>query len=167
MKKNLFIFALPFVAFLIVCVFFLLALDDDPTHLPSAKLNKPIPNFELPLLNKPDVLATQDDLKGQVALLNVWATWCPSCKYEHPKLNELAAAGVRIFGLNYKDDRESALAYLVRGGDPYSLTIFDELGDLGLDLGVYGAPETYVVDANGVIQYRLSLIHISEPTRPY
>jgi cytochrome c biogenesis protein CcmG/thiol:disulfide interchange protein DsbE len=95
-----------------------------------------------------------DDWTGQPALLNVWATWCFSCRVEHPYLLELAAQGVVIYGLNYKDEPEKAAQWLVDLGNPYTETIVDQRGDFGLDLGVYGAPETYVIDADGIIRHR-------------
>lgn len=154
MDKKSWIFAVPFVGFLLLCVLFWFALGNDPTHLPSVKINKPVPEFTLPALHQPDRVLTAQDIKGEIALLNVWATWCPSCSVEHPKLNELAKAGVTIYGLNYKDERVDAQSYLAKKGNPYKVNIFDEEGDLGLDLGVYGAPETYVIDAQGIVHYR-------------
>ena len=95
------------------------------------------------------------DLVGKVALMNVWATWCPSCKHEHPFLMKLARQNiVPIYGINYRDERGPAIMELARGGDPYTLNIYDKDGRLGLDLGVYGAPETFIIDHKGIIRYR-------------
>ncbi|MCB1675532.1 MAG: DsbE family thiol:disulfide interchange protein, partial [Halioglobus sp.] len=107
----------------------------------------------LPALGREQPLS-RDDITGPVALLKVWATWCVSCRVEHPYLQQLAAQGVPIYGVNYKDDDAAALRWLSDLGDPYVANIVDRQGSLGLDLGVYGAPETYLVDAAGVIRYR-------------
>lgn len=152
--RRVFLF-LPLVVFIIMGAFFWKGLQLDPTELPSALLNKPVPTFSLPSLQDENKLITQDDFKGKPALLNVWATWCPTCKQEHAQLNRIAREeGVVIYGINYKDDRAAANAWLERYLDPYVLNVFDEKGTLGLDLGVYGAPETYVLDAQGVIRYK-------------
>jgi len=130
-------------------------LGHDPSELQLARKDQPVPVFSLPDLHQPDKLITEADLKGRPMLVNVWATWCPSCRVEHPYLLKLAREyGVTIVGLNYKDEREAALRWLVELEDPYAISVFDEEGRLGLDLGVYGAPETYVIDAGGVIRYR-------------
>lgn len=130
------------------------AIGKDPTKLETARLNEAIPSFQLNSLQDVDRLVTQDDLKGQVLLLNVWATWCPSCRVEHAYLVELSKMGIPIVGLNYKDERPAAKVWLERLGNPYSFNIFDPEGDLGFDLGVYGAPETYLVDKKGYVRYR-------------
>jgi cytochrome c biogenesis protein CcmG/thiol:disulfide interchange protein DsbE len=96
----------------------------------------------------------KDVFVGEPLLLNVWATWCPTCYAEHQYLNELAAQGVKIIGLNYKDERSKAVQWLNELGNPYLISLFDGDGMLGLDLGVYGAPETFLIDANGIVQYR-------------
>lgn len=146
-------FGIPLGLFVVMAFFLAKGLENDPRHLPSARLDQITPAFSLPSLMDPGVLLSQNDLKGPL-LLNVWATWCPSCKVEHPMLNSLSEQGVRIVGLNYKDERPGAIAYLEKYGDPYSEVIFDEKGDLGLDLGVYGAPETFFIDVAGVIRHR-------------
>jgi cytochrome c biogenesis protein CcmG/thiol:disulfide interchange protein DsbE len=125
----------------------------DPTEMPSALIDRPLPTFNLPVLGGEGML-TQEDVTGQVALLNVWATWCISCRVEHPYLKQLAERGIPIYGLDYKDDDADALRWLQELGDPYQLHIADREGTLGLDLGVYGAPETYLLDAAGVVRYR-------------
>lgn len=129
----------------------------DPTDLPSALIDRNLPEFRLRKLGSTDEIV-RDDVIGRASLLNVWGTWCPTCVAEHPYLMKLAAEGVPIIGLNYKDEDSKALAWLERLGDPYSVNITDPQGDFGLDLGVYGAPETYVIDAQGVIRYR----HVGE-----
>ena len=144
---------LPLVAFLVLVLLLVRGLSLDPTALPSARLGDRIPAFNLPLLNTDD-RRSADDWIGQPALLNVWATWCFSCRVEHPYLLELAGQGVVIYGLNYKDESEKAAQWLVDLGNPYAETIVDQRGDFGLDLGVYGAPETYVIDADGIIRHR-------------
>ena len=144
---------LPLVAFLVLVLLLVRGLSLDPTELPSARLGDRVPAFDLPLLNTAE-RRSADDWTGQPALLNVWATWCFSCRVEHPYLLELAAQGVVIYGLNYKDEPEKAAQWLVELGNPYTETIVDQSGDFGLDLGVYGAPETYVIDADGIIRHR-------------
>ena len=130
------------------------AIGKDPTKLETARLNDPIPEFELSALQDESRLITQNDLKGRVFLLNVWATWCPSCRSEHGYLVNLSNKGIPIVGLNYKDERPAAKDWLTRLGDPYSFNIFDPQGKLGFDLGVYGAPETYLIDKKGFVRFR-------------
>ena len=144
---------LPLVAFVLLSVLFWRALSLDPKALPSALLGKPFPEFELRELVTRQVL-TRDHIIGKPTLVNVWATWCYSCRVEHPYLLELAKAGIRIVGLNYKDEDTKAVEWLTELGNPYVLTLADTNGVLGLDLGAYGAPETYVVDAAGIVRYR-------------
>lgn len=148
---------------LLVCLalgaFLYSSLDSDPQELPSALIGKPFPEFSLPDLNDAERQRNPsdfrgDDGKGRVVLVNVWATWCYACRIEHAMLNQLNEQGVKVIGLNYKDERESAKNWLDLRGDPYAFSIFDVRGSLGLDLGVYGAPETYLVDARGVIRHR-------------
>lgn len=145
---------LPLAGFIILLGLLWQGLGHDPTLLPSALLDRPLPPFRAPTLNDPARLVTQEDLKGEVALLNVWATWCPSCRAEHETLRSLARQGVAIYGVNYKDDPGAARRWLQTLGDPYRFSIDDAAGQLGIDLGVYGAPETYLLDAAGVIRYR-------------
>ncbi len=150
------LFALPLIFFLGLALLFFTRIGKDPSELPAARLGQPMPAFSLSELKNPQQLISAQDLKGQVLLFNVWATWCVSCLVEHPVLMQLAGEGVPIVGMNYKDNREAARQYLVNQGDPFRFTIFDEAGDLGLDLGVYGAPETYLIDPQGRIRYRLT-----------
>ncbi|MFL9812373.1 DsbE family thiol:disulfide interchange protein [Stutzerimonas sp. VN223-3] len=152
MKRLLML--LPLALFLIVAVFLYRGLFLDPTELPSALIGKPLPSFSLPSVEDPQRLISAQDIKGKPALVNVWATWCVACKVEHPVLNKLAAQGVNIYGVNYKDDNAAAQKWLRDFHDPYQLNIRDEQGSLGLDLGVYGAPETFIVDKQGIIRHK-------------
>jgi cytochrome c biogenesis protein CcmG/thiol:disulfide interchange protein DsbE len=144
---------LPLALFALLAGFLFRGLYLDPKELPSALVDKPFPEFALPALEQ-DVQLTAASVTGEPALFNVWATWCISCRVEHPYLQQLADAGVKIVGVNYKDDSAAARDWLRDLGNPYTLNIVDAEGSLGLDLGVYGAPETYFVDADGVIRYR-------------
>jgi cytochrome c biogenesis protein CcmG/thiol:disulfide interchange protein DsbE len=144
---------LPLVVFLALTGLLFRGLSIDPTALPAARLGAVFPAFQLPELASDELVGVDALLPGP-ALVNVWATWCYSCRVEHPYLLQLAAAGIPIYGLNYKDESEPARQWLAQLGDPYRLTIVDTLGDLGLDLGVYGAPETYVLDQTGRIVHR-------------
>ncbi|MDR0279043.1 MAG: DsbE family thiol:disulfide interchange protein [Paucimonas sp.] len=145
------IMVLPLAVFLLVAVFLYRGLYLDPAELPSAMIGKPFPAFALPNVQG-DRQLTEADLKGKPALVNVWATWCISCKVEHPVLNKLAQQGVVIYGVNYKDVNADALKWLAEFHNPYQMDIRDEQGTLGLDLGVYGAPETFFIDAKGIIR---------------
>ncbi|MFC4258597.1 DsbE family thiol:disulfide interchange protein [Marinobacter lacisalsi] len=136
-------------------IFLYAGLGKNPQELDSALIGKPVPAFELRDLKNPDRALTPEVFRGQVSLLNVWGTWCPACRDEHEDLMWLAEEkGVAVIGLNYKDNRNAALRWLQDLGDPYQLTLFDPQGTLGFDLGVYGAPETYVVDKQGIVRYR-------------
>lgn len=157
-KQRLFLF-IPLAIFVLLGVLFWRGLSLDPNEMPSALLNKPVPAFDLPVLPAPEnpqglVSANQDMLKGKVSLLNVWATWCTTCRQEHEFLNTLKAQGVLIYGINYKDSSEDAQRWLAELHNPYVFSVVDEEGRLGLNLGVFGAPETYVIDKQGVIRYK-------------
>jgi len=145
---------IPLIIFVILAVFFWKGLSLDPSAMPSALIDDPVPNFELPTVKNESTLVTQDVFKGQVSLLNVWATWCISCRVEHPYLNKLSGEGVPIYGVNYKDDTLAAQKWLQEFHDPYQLSVVDADGRLGIDLGVFGAPETYLIDQRGVIRYK-------------
>lgn len=154
---------LPVTLFIILALLLWRGLSNDPTNMPSALLNKSVPVFSLPVLAAPEnpadvIQVTQDIFKGHVSLLNVWATWCVTCKQEHEYLLELQKEGVRIIGVNYKDDTAGAEKWLRTLHNPYYLSVIDEDGRFGLDLGVFGAPETYIVDKEGIIRYK----HIGE-----
>ena len=144
---------LPLILFAAMALFLFRGLSLDPQALPSALLDQPLPEFSLPALGEERVIE-RDELVGRAALLNVWATWCPTCRMEHAYLMQLAATGVPVYGINYKDEDAAAGRWLAELGNPYLLNIADRQGSLGLDLGVYGAPETYLLDADGVIRYR-------------
>ncbi len=144
----------PLVVFAILTLFLLKGLDRDPTELPSALVGEAFPSFVLPSLSNQQKLLSEHDLNSKVVLVNVWATWCFACRIEHPMLNQLAAEGVSIIGLNYKDQNNKALQWLEQKGNPYLFNIVDAQGSLGFDLGVTGAPETYLVDHQGIIRYR-------------
>jgi len=135
-------------------VLFWRGLSLDPTAMPSALIDDPVPAFDLPTVKDDQQRVTQDIFKGQVSLINVWATWCISCRVEHPYLNKLAKQGLPIYGVNYKDDVDEAKVWLKNLHDPYVLSIVDADGRLGIDLGVFGAPETYLVDKQGLIRYK-------------
>jgi len=148
-------FLVPLAAFLVLAGFLAAGLRLDPREVPSPLIDKPAPPFSLPQLADPTRPFSQKDMLGRVWMLNVWASWCVSCREEHPVLVELAKSGtVPIYGLNYKDERGDALAWLKKFGDPYALSIMDAEGRIGIDYGVYGVPETYVIDKLGVIRYK-------------
>ncbi|MCL1079913.1 DsbE family thiol:disulfide interchange protein [Parashewanella spongiae] len=152
--KKLVLF-IPLLGFMVLGIFLYQGLYLNPQQLDSALEGKPVPFFELQQLDDENRIISNKDLIGTVALLNVWGTWCPSCKLEHPYLMHLAKQKLLpIHGINYRDQREAALAELKAVGDPYELNIFDPNGRLGVDLGVYGAPESYIIDHKGIIQHR-------------
>ena len=125
----------------------------NPRQVPSPLIGKAAPPFELPRLDEPSRTFTQKEMLGSVWVLNVWASWCPPCLVEHPIVTELAKS-VPVVGLNYKDAREDALPWLARNGNPYQLSVYDANGRIAIDYGVYGVPETYVIDRKGVIRYK-------------
>jgi len=148
-------FLLPFLLFVVVVGFLAVGLERDPRLVPSPLIGKPLPAFELGSLATPETRLSRADLDGEIYLLNVWASWCAACRDEHPLLVDLATQGaLTLIGLNYKDELEDARRWLVQRGDPYRLSLHDPDGRLGLDLGVYGVPETFLVDAAGVIRYK-------------
>ena len=164
MKRK--VLLIPLIIFLAIAAALLWQLarnaeGDDPTNLESALIGKPVPKFRLESLDNPGQFYQADVLtQGKPVLLNVWATWCPTCRAEHQYLNQLSAQGIRVVGMNYKDDRQKAISWLKELGNPYALSLFDGDGMLGLDLGVYGAPETFLIDGNGIIRYRMRAISI-------
>ena len=147
---------IPLIVFVVLAGFFWWGLSSgyNPQELPSALIDKRIPEFSLPRLDDESQLSSHHDLLGEIALVNIWATWCVACKVEHPFLNKLAQSGIRIVGINYKDNSQAARQWLQDLGNPYAWNIVDQQGKLGLDLGVYGAPETYLVDKDGMIRYK-------------
>ena len=148
-------YLLPLGVFLVLVGFLAVGLRLNPREVPSPLINKSAPPFELPSLKKPDESIGLADLKKEVSLFNVWASWCVSCRHEHPLLVELSRQQLLpIYGLNYKDQREDALRWLRTLGDPYTASAFDHDGRVGIDWGVYGVPETFVVDHNGVIRHK-------------
>ncbi len=147
--------ALPLAVFVVLAAFLFVGLGRNPGEVPSPLVGKPAPAFRLADLHKPGRVVGVDDFKGQVWLLNVWASWCVSCRVEHPLLVELAKANlVPIVGLNYKDKPDEGRAWLQQHGDPYTLSVVDADGRTGIDWGVYGVPETFVVDRAGTILHK-------------
>jgi len=145
---------LPLALFILLILGLFAFLDREESDLRSVLLNKEFPNFSLSRLDNEEII-TKDDLLELPSLLNVWATWCVACLVEHPFLMELKnEARIKIYGLNYKDDRNKALKLLDKIGDPYEFSIFDKDGKLAIDLGVYGAPETFLIDNEGIIRVR-------------
>ncbi|MCG6933017.1 MAG: DsbE family thiol:disulfide interchange protein [Gallionella sp.] len=145
----------PFLAFVVLVIFLYIGLGLDPHEIPSPLINKPAPAFTLPQLYNPAKQFSSEDMKGKVWLLNVWASWCVSCREEHPVLMELSQQHiVPIYGLDYKDKNPDGEAWLREGGDPYTLVVTDANGRVGIDFGVYGVPESYVIDKQGVIRYK-------------
>jgi len=146
---------IPLALFGVTAAFLGVGLTLDPRELPSPLIGKRAPAFVLPLLHQPDKVSSHSEMLGTVWVLNVWASWCISCREEHAALTMLARAGsAPVIGLNYKDEREQALAWLGRFGDPYTLSLHDREGRLGVDYGVYGVPETFVIDRKGVVRYK-------------
>ncbi len=155
MNKRFWYFLLPLAAFLMIAAFLYRGLYSDATELESVLVGQPVPEFILQDIYQQDKQYEADIFKGEPLLLNVWATWCPTCRAEHDFLNSLAEQqGIKIVGLNYKDDRQKAIQWLERLGNPYQINLYDGKGLLALDLGVYGAPETYFIDSQGIIRYR-------------
>ena len=155
-------FLLPLAVFLLLVGFLAAGLKLDPREVPSPLVGKPAPAFELPVLQEPAQSRAPGarrfapaDMRGKVWLLNVWASWCVSCREEHPVLVGLSKKGLLpILGLNYKDKDEDARRWLEQFGNPYQVSAVDADGRIGIDYGVYGVPETYLIDANGVIRYK-------------
>lgn len=144
---------IPFAVFMVLVIVFWSQLGHDSSELESALLGKSFPEFQLTELKDGSAL-TRDSVAGKVALVNIWASWCAACKFEHPVFNQLSEQGVRIIGISYKDNQNAAKKWLADLGDPYVFNIVDRQGSLGIDLGVYGAPETYLIDKQGVIRHK-------------
>lgn len=148
-------YLIPLVLFLVLAGFLAIGLTRDPHEIKSVLINKPAPAFRLPQLKAPGNTISNEDLRGKVWLLNVWASWCVACREEHPWLIKYAQSGVvPIYGLNYKDRGEDAIGWLEELGDPYTVSAVDLDGRVGMDYGVYGAPETYIIDQNGMIRLK-------------
>ncbi|MBU3589595.1 DsbE family thiol:disulfide interchange protein [Polynucleobacter sp. 80A-SIGWE] len=148
-------FLIPLLLFVILVGFLAVGLNRDPHEVPSPLIGKQAPAFELPQLADPQKTFSPESMKGKPWILNVWASWCVACREEHPVLVELGKLQVApIIGLDYKDKRDDAMAMLTRQGNPYVLSAFDANGRVGIDYGVYGVPETYVIDKAGVIRFK-------------
>jgi len=142
-------------AFAALVVLLAVGLTLNPREVPSPLIGKPAPAFELPLLHAPEKTFTQREMLGKVWVMNVWASWCTPCLVEHPVVTALAKSGLApVIGMNYKDAREDALPWLKRNGDPFLFSVYDAKGRIAIDYGVYGVPETYVIDPRGVIRYK-------------
>jgi cytochrome c biogenesis protein CcmG/thiol:disulfide interchange protein DsbE len=148
-------FILPLMAFLVMVIFLGIGLKLDPHDVPSPLINKPAPVFTLPQLHEPQKTFSPADMKGKVWLLNVWASWCVSCRQEHVYLTEFARdRSMNLMGLNYKDEPAAAMQWLERLGNPYKISISDIDGMAGLDWGVYGVPETFIIDKKGIVRHK-------------
>ncbi|MBU3578303.1 DsbE family thiol:disulfide interchange protein [Polynucleobacter sp. UK-Kesae-W10] len=148
-------FLIPLLLFVVLVIFLAVGLNRDPHEVPSPLINKPAPAFDIPQLAQANKTFSPESMKGQVWILNVWASWCVACREEHPVLVELAhSQQAPVIGLDYKDKREDALAMLAKQGNPYVLSAFDANGRVGIDYGVYGVPETYVIDRAGIIRFK-------------
>ena len=151
MKKYL----IPLGIFAILIGFLAMGLGLKPREIPSPLINKPAPAFSLPLLDDPQQKLSAQDLRGKVWILNVWASWCVACRIEHPLLVEFSkTATVPLYGLNYKDKRDDAMRWLANFGNPYTRSLSDTEGLVGIDFGVYGVPETFIIDKEGVIRFK-------------
>ncbi len=151
MKRAL----VPLAVFGVLVAFLAMGLRGNPRELPSALMDRPAPDFRIGTLASPAQPLGPQDLRGQVWVLNVWASWCTACRLEHPVLVDFARGGtVPVYGLNYKDKREDALKWLSNFGNPYQQSFFDADGRVGMDFGVYGVPETYVIDREGMVRFK-------------
>jgi cytochrome c biogenesis protein CcmG/thiol:disulfide interchange protein DsbE len=148
-------FIAPLAAFAVLVVFLWRGLSLDPREVPSPLIDKPAPGFSLARLDDPATPIRRDDMLGRVWMLNVWASWCAACREEHPALTAFSrSTTVPIIGLNYKDQRADGLAWLQRWGNPYQASAFDPTGRVGIDFGVYGVPETFVIDKRGLVRFK-------------
>ena len=151
MKKA----CIPLLIFVVLLGFLAVGLSLNPREIPSPLINKPAPAFSLPALDAPEQTIAAQDLRGKVWILNVWASWCVACRIEHPLLVEFSKTGaVPIYGLNYKDKRDDAIRWLGKFGNPYTRSLSDTDGLVGIDFGVYGVPETFVIDKAGIIRMK-------------
>jgi len=148
-------FLIPLFAFIALAVVLAIGLDRDPREVPSPLIDKPAPAFRLTRLEDPGTTIALADLRGQVWMLNVWASWCVACREEHPLLVEFSKKNrLPIYGLDYKDQRDDGMAWLTRMGNPYQASLFDGEGRVGIDFGVYGVPETFIIDKTGTIRMK-------------
>jgi cytochrome c biogenesis protein CcmG/thiol:disulfide interchange protein DsbE len=155
-------FLLPLGIFAALVVFLGIGLRLDPREIPSPFIGKQAPAFNVPQLNDENLMISPADMRGKVWMLNVWASWCVSCRQEHPVLMDFARQNViPVVGLNYKDKREDGVGWLNQFGNPYLLSAYDRDGRIGIDYGVYGVPETFIIDKNGVIRMK----HVGPLTR--
>lgn len=148
-------YLIPLGIFVVLVAFLAIGLGRDPRTVPSPLIGKAAPEFQLPQLHQPGLTFSGAEMRGKVWLLNVWASWCISCRYEHPLFLKLSNSGeVPLYGLNYKDKREDALRWLQEFRDPYILSVVDNEGRVGIDFGVYAVPETFLIDRDGVIRFK-------------
>ncbi len=155
-KAALFV---PLLGFLLLGILLGVAINKeskpDSKQMKSVLIGRELPSFSLEKLEASEVKITESNLIGKVSLINFWGTWCPACKFEHPYLVKLSSQNILpIYGINYRDDRDAAISELKAVGDPYKINIYDHNGSLGIDMGVSGAPETFIIDHNGIIQFR-------------
>ena len=141
-----------FILLALLWLVFFTALDDDKTVVPSQRQDRVLPNFSAPLLLNPEQSVSSTRLRGEYRLLNVWGSWCPSCYAEHPFFMELQQEGIKIVGINYKDTREKGIQFLKQLGDPYEFTFFDPKGRIAIEMGITAAPETFLIDKEGVVR---------------
>lgn len=154
---------MPLIIFVLLVVMLAVGLTLNPRLVPSPLIGKPVPEFELPLLNQPGTFS-HEDLKGQITLLNVWASWCFACRQEHQMITQLSRSGLRVIGLNYKDETQDAVDWLNQFGNPYELVVEDADGRVGIDWGVYGAPESFLIDRQGIIRHKV-IGPVSDPEK--
>ena len=148
-------FLIPLAVFLVLAAFLARGLKLDPREVPSPLIGKPAPGFALTRLDNAGTTLRRDDMLGRVWILNVWASWCGACRDEHPLLVEFSRRKlVPVYGLNYKDERRDGMAWLTRFGNPYEASLFDQDGRVGIDYGVYGVPETFIIDKQGTVRMK-------------
>lgn len=153
--KRILVLLVPLALFIVLVLFLFVGLRRDPHEVPSPLVNKPAPAFRLPRLQEPAKTFSAEEMRGKVWLINFWGTWCIACREEHPMLVEYAKQNaIPIYGVDYKDERSAALKWLDEFGDPYTATAFDVDGRISIDYGVYGAPESFLIDRNGVIRFK-------------
>jgi cytochrome c biogenesis protein CcmG/thiol:disulfide interchange protein DsbE len=150
-KPRVIAYLVPVAIFAVLGAFFFLGLGRNPGFIEPVLIGKPAPEFALPGLRDPDEMHGSDDIAGEFALINVWGTWCQECRYEHPFLMQLSESGMPILGINWNDQRTAAIDWLATLGDPYSVSVSDNIGDVAIDYGVYGAPETFLIAPDGTI----------------